>query len=132
MAGTGLAEARYIRLTGTDSSAAGGSNGFDLDAVGLVHWRHSADGTEPGHFLRLLTGDVTGTNTVGFVNTRPGVYPDQVTVQFDLRISRSQQPGRRHRLRVAERRRVGRQRPGTAVRRGGQPGAAASASASTR
>ncbi|MEQ9617373.1 MAG: FG-GAP-like repeat-containing protein [Phycisphaerales bacterium] len=39
LAGSGLSEARFIRIQGTDVNPPGGSNGFDLDAIGLVNTR---------------------------------------------------------------------------------------------
>ncbi len=92
LSGTGLAQARYIRLTGTSTSAPGGTNGFDLDAIGLVNFSR-ADGGAADSFLRLLPGHTTGTNTVGFVSTAPGVTPSAVTVEFDLRITRVSNQG---------------------------------------
>ena len=39
LAGSGLSEARYIRIEGEGDDPAGGTQGFDLDAVGVIH-RH--------------------------------------------------------------------------------------------
>ena len=38
LSGTGLTMARFLRLTGTASTPAGGSSGFDLDAVGAINF----------------------------------------------------------------------------------------------
>jgi hypothetical protein len=38
LAPSGLPFARYIRIQGTGTGPAGGNNGFDLDAIGLIHY----------------------------------------------------------------------------------------------
>ena len=38
LAGSGLSAARYVRIDGNGTSAAGGTNGFDLDAIGAVNF----------------------------------------------------------------------------------------------
>ncbi|MBN8490904.1 MAG: LEPR-XLL domain-containing protein, partial [Burkholderiales bacterium] len=73
----------------------------DFDADGLPYALASfsnaapalVDGGNGGNVLRLLPGSVTGTNTVGFVNTAPGVQPGQVQVSFDLRITKVSNQG---------------------------------------
>lgn len=42
--GSGLTEARYIKIQGLGEGSASGTNGFDLDAVGLIHWNVPAPG----------------------------------------------------------------------------------------
>lgn len=37
-------QARYVRLSGTTGGSPGGTNGFDLDAIGLVNYQISGDG----------------------------------------------------------------------------------------
>ncbi len=84
--GSGLTEARYIRLTGISSSAPGGSNGFDLDAVGLANYRTPEGDADPDSFLRLTYGSNSSTtNVVGFNSTAAGYY-DAVEVDFQFRI----------------------------------------------
>jgi large repetitive protein len=51
------------------------------------------DGGNGGNVLRLLPGSVTGTNTVGFANSAPGAQPVEVSVQFDLRITKVSNQG---------------------------------------
>lgn len=38
LAGSGLTEARFIRIKGLGTGPSSGTNGFDLDAVGLINW----------------------------------------------------------------------------------------------
>ncbi len=45
LAGSGLAEARYIMIQGLGTGAASGTNGFDLDAVGVINWTVPGPGT---------------------------------------------------------------------------------------
>ncbi len=45
LAGSGLAEARYIKIQGLGTGAASGTNGFDLDAIGVIHWTVPGPGT---------------------------------------------------------------------------------------
>ncbi len=47
VASLGTSEFRFIRIDGTTTSALGGSNGFDLDAIGLVNWKKAAIVTPP-------------------------------------------------------------------------------------
>lgn len=51
LAGSGLSEAKYIRIQGLGTGAASGTSGFDLDAIGLVNWRVPAPSA-----LALLAG----------------------------------------------------------------------------
>ncbi|MBX3362488.1 MAG: hypothetical protein KF912_10905 [Phycisphaeraceae bacterium] len=54
LAGSGLSEARFIMIRGLGTGPASGTNGFDLDAVGLIHW------TVPGPAsLAALAGLIT-------------------------------------------------------------------------
>lgn len=45
LAGSGLAEARFIMIQGLGTGAASGTNGFDIDAVGLINWTVPGPGT---------------------------------------------------------------------------------------
>lgn len=44
LAGSGLTEARFIRIKGLGTGPSSGTNGFDLDAVGLINWIVPAPG----------------------------------------------------------------------------------------
>ncbi|TAK56497.1 MAG: hypothetical protein EPO25_00385, partial [Gammaproteobacteria bacterium] len=68
----------------------------DFDAPGLpwVDARYGSAGAPAvvaggptGNFLRLLPGDASGTNTIGFTSTHPAGGAATVTVEFDLRIT---------------------------------------------
>lgn len=48
VAALGASEFRYLRLTGTAGGNIGGSNGFDLEAVGLVNFREAIAPPPPG------------------------------------------------------------------------------------
>jgi large repetitive protein len=92
-----------IRLRVVDLAVANpeGYTAQDFDADGLPYVASSSGSTVPavvaggptGNFLRLLPGSVTGTNTVAFTNTHPGVTPARVDVRFDLRITRVSNQG---------------------------------------
>ncbi|MBI4937393.1 MAG: hypothetical protein HY846_04120, partial [Nitrosomonadales bacterium] len=79
----------------------GGYIAQDFDVAGLPYAPATFSAAVPavvpggpsGSFLRLLPGSVTGTNTVGFTNTSPGVIPASVTVDFDFRITRVSNQG---------------------------------------
>lgn len=45
LAGSGLSEARFIMIKGLGTGPASGTNGFDLDAVGLINWTVPGPGT---------------------------------------------------------------------------------------
>ena len=45
LAGSGLSEVRYIKLQGLADGAPSGTNGFDLDAIGIINGRVPAPGT---------------------------------------------------------------------------------------
>lgn len=45
LAGTGLAEAKYVKIQGLGTGPASGTNGFDLDAIGIIHWTVPAPGS---------------------------------------------------------------------------------------
>ncbi len=45
LAGTGLAEAKYVKIQGLGTGPASGTNGFDLDAIGVIHWTVPAPGS---------------------------------------------------------------------------------------
>ena len=48
-----LAEARYIRIDGKGTGTAGGSSGFDLDAIGAINYRLAIVPLPPSAFLFL-------------------------------------------------------------------------------
>jgi hypothetical protein len=39
LSGSGLSEVRYIRIDGDGTGAAGGTSGFDLDAIGAINYK---------------------------------------------------------------------------------------------
>lgn len=45
LAGSGLAEARFIMIRGLGTGPASGTNGFDIDAVGIINWTVPGPGT---------------------------------------------------------------------------------------
>jgi hypothetical protein len=59
VAGLGASEFRYLRVFGLGGGTIGGTNGFDLDAVGLVNWK-AVDGPggvpEPATWAMLIAG----------------------------------------------------------------------------
>lgn len=59
LSGSGLSEVRYIRIDGDGSGAAGGTNAFDLDAIGAINYRVATPVPIPGAFF-LLAGGLLG------------------------------------------------------------------------
>ncbi|TXT25308.1 MAG: hypothetical protein FD134_1119, partial [Gallionellaceae bacterium] len=90
-----------FRIQDLNLANPGGHTAQDFDVAGLPYAPATFSAAVPavvpggpsGSFLRLLPGSVTGTNTVGFTNTSPGVIPASVTVDFDFGITRVSNQG---------------------------------------
>ncbi|TAK52487.1 MAG: LEPR-XLL domain-containing protein, partial [Gammaproteobacteria bacterium] len=85
-----------FRVLDTAPANPSGYTSQDFDDPGLPWVGRAHDGAPvpavtaggpTGSFLRLLSGDASGINTVGFTATHPGVLPATATLQFDFRIT---------------------------------------------
>jgi hypothetical protein len=56
VAALGATEFRYLRIDGTSGGSIGDSNGFDLDAVGIVNFASTAAVPEPATWALMLAG----------------------------------------------------------------------------
>jgi hypothetical protein len=67
--GSGLAQARFVRIDGNGTGAAGGTNAFDLDAIGAANFTLALPSVPLPAALPLLAGGLAG---LAFLRRRRG------------------------------------------------------------
>ncbi|HRX84893.1 MAG TPA: hypothetical protein P5572_07740 [Phycisphaerae bacterium] len=74
LAASGLQGARFVRIQGTGTGAAGGPNGFDLDAIGIINDSGFAADCNANDILDACEPDCNANGTADAIEVAPYAY----------------------------------------------------------